>query len=211
MSSTSISPSRRDLEGKAPNSRNGDRFITIRVAYDSYPRYGRSLDWIAPELKDAGLTMTEDHAAEPSPSRTWAGIVDRPTFERFADAWQLHAEADEPSAVTKHEHLATHIYTFDGMNWEAGGESPIVYVTIEVAVVRAGDKAEAHHPLPAHLHGSPPPDALAQAWSHAYRGRSDSLHRPAGREHRGNAHDARRRGKIDLLIVDDHHAARYSV
>ena len=135
MSSTSISPSQRDLEGKAPNSRNGDRFITIRVAYDSYPGYGRSLAWIAPDLKDAGLTMTEDHAAEPSPSRTWAGIVDRPTFERFADAWQLHAEADEPSAVTEHEHRATHIYTVDGMNWEAGGESPIVYVTVEVAVV----------------------------------------------------------------------------
>ena len=60
--------------------------------------------------------------------------MDRPTFERFVDAWQLHAEADEPSAVTEHEHLATHIYTFDGMNWEAGGESPIVYVTVEVAV-----------------------------------------------------------------------------
>ena len=45
--------------------------------------------------------MTEDHAAQPSPSRTWAGIVDRPTFERFANAWQLHAEADEPSAVTR--------------------------------------------------------------------------------------------------------------
>ena len=85
--------------------------------------------------------MTEDHVAEPSPSRTWAGIVDRPTFERFADAWQqLHAEADEPSAVTEHEHLATHIYTVDGMNWEAGGESPIVYVTVEVAVVRAETK-----------------------------------------------------------------------
>ena len=159
--------------------------------------------------------MTEDHAAEPGPSRTWAGIVDSPTFERFADAWQLHAEADEPSAVTEHEHPATHIYTFDGMNWEDGGESPVVYVTVEVAVVRAGNKAEAYHPLPAHLHGSAPPDALARAWSHAYPGRSDSLHRPvgdvAGGEHRANAHDARRPGEIDLLIVDDHHAARYSV
>ena len=215
MSSTLISPSQRELEGQAPNSRNGDRFITIRVAYDSYPGYGRSLAWIAPELKDAGLTMTEDHAAEPRPSRTWAGIVDRPTFERFADAWQLHAEADEPSAVTEHEHLATHIYTVDGMNWEAGGESPIVYVTVEVAVVRAGNNADPHRRLPVHPHGSPAPDAVAGAWSHAARGRSDSLHRPvadvAGGEHRGNAHDARRRDEIDLLIVDDHRAARYSV
>jgi DNA-binding NarL/FixJ family response regulator len=141
--------------------------------------------------------------------------VDRPTFERFADAWHLHADADEPSMVTEHEHLATHIYTVDGMNWEAGGGSPIVYVTVEVAVVRAGNKGEPHHRLPFHLHGSPAPDAPAWARSHAARGRSDSLHRPgadiAGGEHRGRAHAARRRDEIDLLIVDDHRAARHSV
>ena len=143
------------------------------------------------------------------------GSWTEPRSRGSPNAWQLHAEADEPSAVTEDEHLATHIYTVDGMNWEAGGESPIVYVTVEVAVVGAGNKAEPHHGLPVHLRGSPAPDAVAGAWSHAARARSDSLHRPvadvAGGEHGGNAHDARRRDEIDLLIVDDNRAARYSV
>ena len=46
---------------------------------------------------------------------------------------------------------------------------------------------------------------------------SSTLVSPSQRElegqarHRRNGHDARRRGEIDLLIVDDHRAARYSV
>ena len=28
------------------------RYITITVQYDREPKYGRSLEWIAPELKD---------------------------------------------------------------------------------------------------------------------------------------------------------------
>jgi len=115
-----------------------DRYIIIRVAYDRQPGYGRSLEWIAPELKNARLRMTEDHADEASPSRTWAGIVDGPTFERFADAWKLGEETDDPTVgiLTEDGYLATRAYTFDGMNWEAGGESPIVYVSLHVGVVR---------------------------------------------------------------------------
>ena len=62
------------------------RCITITVRYDRQPRYGRSLQWIAPELKDSALTMTEDQLDDPTPSRTWAGLVDGPTYERFAEA-----------------------------------------------------------------------------------------------------------------------------
>ena len=65
------------------------RYITITVRYDRQPRYGRSLQWIAPELKDSALTMTEDQLDDPIPSRTWAGLVDGPTYERFAEAWRL--------------------------------------------------------------------------------------------------------------------------
>jgi hypothetical protein len=102
-----------------------DRLITIKVAYERYPSHGRSLAWIAPELTDAGPIMTEDHTDELRPSRTWAGIVNGSTFERFAAAWQLRDETDRPSSVvTRRGHPATHTYTFDGMNWEAGGESP---------------------------------------------------------------------------------------
>jgi hypothetical protein len=117
-----------------------DRYIVIRVAYDRHPGYGRSLEWIAPELRDAGLTMTEDHNDEPRPSRTWAGIVDGPTFERFADAWQLDATPHKRTLglVTEAGELAlsTRTYTLDGMNWETDGESPIVYVCLLVGVVR---------------------------------------------------------------------------
>ena len=116
-----------------------DRYIVIRVAYDRSPSYGRSLEWIAPELKDAGLVMTEDHTDAPSPSRTWAGIVDRATFERFADAWQLdrcsHERAWGP-ATAAGGLLPLRAYTFDGMNWESGGESPIVYVSLLIGAVR---------------------------------------------------------------------------
>ena len=46
------------------------RYITITVRYDRQPRYGRSLQWIAPALKDSALTMTEDQLDDPTPSRT---------------------------------------------------------------------------------------------------------------------------------------------
>lgn len=107
-----------------------ERYIVIKVAYDRYPSYGRSLAWVAPELREAGLSMVEDHSLAPSPSRTWTGSVDGPTFERFADAWHL----DVSSSVTDEEQAAAREYTFDGMNWEAGGESPIVYVRVRVGV-----------------------------------------------------------------------------
>jgi hypothetical protein len=114
------------------------RHITITVAYERDIRPGRSLASIAPELDDARLTMTEDHTDQPSPSRTWAGNVDGPTFKRFADAWHLSD--------------ATRGRTFDGMNWEVGGRSPIVYVSLDVGVVRHGHDAEARHPRPVLIH-----------------------------------------------------------
>ena len=110
------------------------RYITITVRYDGQPRYGRSLEWIAPELKDSALTMTEDQLDDPTPSRTWAGLVDGPIYERFAKAWRLPKDIDEATSQTAgddHE-PATHTYTLDGLNWEAGNESPIVCVSVLV-------------------------------------------------------------------------------
>jgi len=116
-----------------------DRYITITVAYDTLSSYGRSLEWIAPELTDADLTMVEDRADDPRPSRTWAGTVDEPTFKRFADAWHLDHHGDEASeaTLTGDGPAVRGTYTFDGMNWEAGGESPIVYVSVHVGVTAA--------------------------------------------------------------------------
>lgn len=101
------------------------RHITISVRYDRCPKYGRSLAWIAPELRDAGLEMTDDQLHQATPSRSWAGVVDGPVFERFAEAWGLdYADSDART------------YVLDGMNWEAAGASPIVYVTIGVSDAR---------------------------------------------------------------------------
>ena len=110
------------------------RYITITVQYDGQPRYGRLLEWIAPELKDSALTMTEDQLDDPTPSRTWAGLVDGPIYERFARAWRLPKDTDEATSQTAgddHE-PANHTYTFDGLNWEAGNESPLVCVSVQV-------------------------------------------------------------------------------
>jgi len=113
-----------------------DRYIVIKVAYDRHVSDRRSLAWIAPELRGAGLTMTEDQAVELSPSRTWEGFVDGATFQRFADAWGLHDKPHERTSgfVPDNGHLAMRAYTFDGMNWEMGGESPVVYVSVFVGV-----------------------------------------------------------------------------
>ena len=110
------------------------RYIVIRVAYDRYPSYGRSLDWIAPELRDSGLRMRAHRDDRTGPSCTWAGFVDEATFERFATAWRLDAMPHEPpfTPASQAGHAAMRAYTFDGMNWEIDGMSPIVYVSVLV-------------------------------------------------------------------------------
>ena len=116
---------------------SADRYIIIKVAYEPQLDYGRSLEWIAPELGGAGLTMTEDHTNEPHPWRAWGGMVDGPTFERFVDAYGLDNHTEEPTFgfLAEPEHLVARTRTLDGMNWEAGGESPIIYVSVSVSDV----------------------------------------------------------------------------
>lgn len=77
----------------------GDHYVVIRVAYDRRPAYSRSLSWIAPEVRDAGLIMTEDRSDEANASRTWAGVVDGATFARFADAWWLDAKPRDRTLI----------------------------------------------------------------------------------------------------------------
>lgn len=118
-----------------------NRYVVIKVAYDRQPTFGRSLEWIAPELRDAGLKLLEDENDGLKPSRTWAGIVDEATFEPFADAWNLETEARPrarglgPSTGDPQRQPAERPYIFDGMNWEVDGVSPIVYVSIQVTVL----------------------------------------------------------------------------
>ena len=111
------------------------RYVTIRVQYDQQARYGRSLNWVAPSSRDAGLVLTDDRLGGSAPSRTWRGVVDGPTYERFAAAWRLEGMLGEPAPDTEHG-AGTRACTLDGMNWEAGGESPIVCVSVRVTPQR---------------------------------------------------------------------------
>jgi hypothetical protein len=79
------------------------------------------------------------------PSRTWAGEVDGRTFERFARSWGLTQKDEGVSAweAGDGKDETSYARTYDGMNWEAGGESPIISVSVHVwPPPRAGVSAE---------------------------------------------------------------------
>jgi hypothetical protein len=127
-----------------------DRFIILTVAYERQAGRGPTLEWIAPELKHAGLSLIEGNHDGWHPSRQWLGLVNGPTFERFADAWHLHDENGERASRHPDGHPTRHAYTLDGMNWETEGGSPIIFATVQVWVVGNGHEARtrARHPLP---------------------------------------------------------------
>ena len=116
-----------------------NRYIIITVVYDCPTRCERSLERIAPELSNAGLTIVGDRADLSPPSRTWAGVVDGCTLAEFARAWRLHG-ADE-LWVPDERAVVRRAWTLDGMNSEVDGESPIVYVHVEVRGTSHGDGA----------------------------------------------------------------------
>jgi hypothetical protein len=112
----------------------GSSYIAITVRYEPQADCARSLAWIAPELKDAGLVLIDDHPSDGLPTRTWAGYVDQRTFERFAAAW-LPGRQDEEFTMGETNDpndLVSYRRTFDGMDWEIDGFSPIVSVSVEV-------------------------------------------------------------------------------
>ena len=112
----------------------GMQHIAITVRYEPRVDHGTSLAWIAPELGDARLALIRDHLNDPMPSRTWAGPVDGRTFERFANSWGL-ARKDAGGSASEPgdgKDKASYARTYDGMNWEVGGESPIISVSVQV-------------------------------------------------------------------------------
>ena len=50
--------------------------------------------------------------------RRWAGFIEGDTYESFVDSWGSDAQ------------LATYRHTWDGMEWESGGSSPIVWASL---------------------------------------------------------------------------------
>lgn len=112
----------------------GLQHITITVRYEPRVSHGTSLSWIAPELRGARLALVHDHLHDPMPSRTWAGVVDERTCARFAKPWGLRRGNGGGSASELDDGAdsAPYTRTYDGMNWEFGGKSPIISVSVEV-------------------------------------------------------------------------------
>jgi hypothetical protein len=95
---------------------NDQYLISLEVRYEpNATGIQRSLERFAPELVHADLTLVED-----ADVREWSGVVDSATYARLADGWRLDG------------HLARHRYVFDGMEFEEGGFSPIVWVSLSV-------------------------------------------------------------------------------
>ena len=92
-----------------------DRYLILAVEYEfDATDAQRSLGWVAPELVDAGLTVTEDKCGV----RKWAGLIDGDTYETFVARWGGDA------------HLPNYRHTWDGMEWESGGSSPVVWASL---------------------------------------------------------------------------------
>ena len=127
-----------------------DRFVILTVAYERPAGRGPSLGWIAPELQGAGLSLIEEIHHGWNPCRRWAGLVDGPTFDRFADAWHLHDENDHPASGNPDGNPMMLAHTLDGMNWDTQGESPVIFATVHVWVLgdRHQARTRAEHPLP---------------------------------------------------------------
>ena len=108
--------------------------IAITVRYEPGVDHGTSLSSIAPELRHARLALIDDHLNDPMPSRTWAGPVEAPTFELFANSWGLAPKGAGGSAAEPGdgEDETSYERTYDGMNWEVGGWSPIISVSVQV-------------------------------------------------------------------------------
>ena len=107
----------------------GPYYVAIEVRYEPGSRDRAFLASTAPELGDAGLALIEDHLGQPKPSRTWAGRVDGQTFRRFAVAWALDRATLD---FDRRGEDAVYEKTFDGMNWEVDGVSPIISVSVKV-------------------------------------------------------------------------------
>ena len=112
----------------------GMQHIAITVRYEPRVDHGTSLASIAPELRGARLALVHDKLNDPMPSRTWAGPVDAQTFERFAQLWGLDRKNQDSSSSEPDDDKDKTSYTrtYDGMNWEVGGQSPIISVSVQV-------------------------------------------------------------------------------
>lgn len=81
----------------------------------------RALMRLMPELADAALTMTDNGQG----MRHWIGDVDAGAYQRLACAWKLD------------ERRLRSCRTWDGMEWERDGWSPVVWASLSVELAAA--------------------------------------------------------------------------
>ena len=107
------------------------RYVIVEAAYEAdATQTERSLRALAPELADAGLTIITDSPA----LRKWAGVIDDDTYARMADACALDRKpGTNLLSVTECGELTCHAYTWDGMEWERNGSSPVVWMRLQVS------------------------------------------------------------------------------
>jgi hypothetical protein len=108
------------------------RYLILAASYEpDATDWARSPGWLVPELVDAAWTLIEDTPD----ARKWAGVIDADTYTRFAEGWGLERRRCEASLSMPGEHgnLASYSYTFDGLEWESEGSSPIVWMRLTVS------------------------------------------------------------------------------
>lgn len=67
--------------------------------------------------------------------RKWSGTISESVYQKLVSAWDLDPEDSESNLgmLTEYGHLAGLRFGFDGMDWNAGGETPIDYVSLSVS------------------------------------------------------------------------------
>jgi hypothetical protein len=62
-------------------------------------------------------------------------VIDADTYARFAEGRGLQNRRGEANRVMPGEHgsLASYTYCFDGLEWESGGTSPVVWMRLTVS------------------------------------------------------------------------------
>ena len=81
----------------------------------------------------------EDHpyrAPEEYPHRKWAGVVTGDEWAKLASDWSIDPEDSEPNLgiLGPFGVIEAEAYNWDGMDWNAGGETPIAYVSLYASV-----------------------------------------------------------------------------
>jgi hypothetical protein len=78
-----------------------------------------------------GWTLIDDTPDQ----RRWDGVIDADTYARVAEGLGLETRRGEANLSMSGEHgnLASYSYTFDGLEWESGGSSPVIWMRLTVS------------------------------------------------------------------------------